>query len=131
MFGKKVSDSYTIMTELVMQSHINGSGRLFGGQLMAWMDIAGGICAKRHSNRDAVTARVEKIDFYHAVKANDIVVIRAKLVSVGTTSMRIHIKVEVENYLANLEKNKVCEATFTFVAIDEDGKKQSVPILID
>ncbi len=126
---KSPINSHTVMTELVLQSHINGAGRLFGGQLMSWMDIVGAICAKRHCNCDVVTARVERIDFFAPAMPNDVVVLTANLESVGTTSMRVNIDVEVEYYKKNIGHHKICNASFTFVAMDENGNKQTVPLL--
>lgn len=60
---KKASDSHTVMSEIVLLSATNGSGRLFGGQIMSWMDIAGAICAKRHSGCEVVTVSVDHLSF--------------------------------------------------------------------
>lgn len=127
---KNVEDSLTVMTEIVLQSHVNGTGRLFGGQLMSWMDIAGAICAKRHANFDVVTVAADKMEFFRPAKPNDVVVIRARMHSVGNTSMKVAITVEIENFGA--EKKPVqltCSAVFTYVAIDAKGNKSSVPKL--
>lgn len=61
MKEKKVSDSETIMTQLVMPNDTNPLGNLMGGNLMKWMDVAGGICAARHSRAHVVTASVDHI----------------------------------------------------------------------
>ncbi len=127
MIVKSVNDSYTVMTEMVLQSHVNGAGRLFGGQIMSWMDIAGGICAKRHSNQEVVTACVEKLDFYKEGKPNDVVVIKAKIVSVGTTSMKVSVSAEIEHNGDRSNRVKTCSAQFTYVALDKNGVKTPVP----
>lgn len=127
---KSQNESYTVMTEIVIQSYVNGTGRLFGGQLMSWMDICGAIAAKRHANYDVVTARVEKMDFLRPARPNDIVIVKSKVVSVGNTSMKVDVQAEVEFYKDG-EKNtlEICEAIFTYVAINKEEQKQVVPKL--
>lgn len=124
---KTVKESFTVMTEMILLSHVNGAGLLFGGQLMAWMDIAGGICAKRHSNSDVVTACVDKLEFFHPAKPNDVVVIKAQIFSVGNTSMKVGVSAEVEKDGMRSERIKTCSAVFTFVAVDGYGGKNVVP----
>lgn len=129
---KSVHDSYTVMTEMVLQSHVNGTGRLFGGQLMAWMDICGAICAKRHADCDVVTASAHQLEFLRPAMPNDVVIISAGLQSVGNTSMKVKITAEVEHYGPNgRERIKTCSAVFIYVAIDTEGVKHRVPRLLD
>ncbi len=127
---KKVEESKTVMTELVLLSHVNGSGRLFGGQLMAWMDIAGAICARRHCQCTVVTASATDLNFYQPAVPNDLIVITSELESVGNTSMKVRITVEVEEFgKKEPTRKKTCSALFTYVAIDENGVKHRVPRL--
>ncbi len=128
---KTVKESATVMTEMILQSHVNGAGMLFGGQLMAWMDIAGAICAKRHANHDVVTACVEKLNFYKPAKPNDVVVIKANMVSVGNTSMRVAVSAEIEQYGERENRAKTCSAIFTFVTLNSMGEKLVVPRLLN
>lgn len=124
---KTIKESFTVMTEMILLSHVNGAGLLFGGQLMSWMDIAGGICAKRHSNSEVVTACVEKIEFFHSAKPSDVIVIKAQLFSVGNTSMRVGVTADMEQDGDRENRIKICAAVFTFVAIDGYGGKNTVP----
>lgn len=128
---KYVKDSYTIMSEMVHAFHTNGSNRLFGGQLMSWMDTAGAICAKRHSNSEVVTVSANNLSFLKPAVPNDVVIITAKMESVGNTSMRVNIKAEVEllSRKATGERLLTCTATFIYVALDECGNKRRVPRL--
>ncbi|HHZ06277.1 MAG TPA: acyl-CoA thioesterase [Clostridiales bacterium] len=127
---KTQKDSYTVMTELVLSSHVNGSGRLFGGQLMSWMDIAGAICAKRHANCEVVTASAHQLEFFNPALPNDIIIITAEIYNVGRTSMKVHVNVSVEEYGKDRNKTiKTCSAVFVYVAIDKDGIKHQVPKL--
>ena len=130
--SKSALDSHTVMTELVLQSHVNGTGRLFGGQLMSWMDICGAICAKRHADYDVVTASAHELEFLRPANPNDVVIITARLLSVGNTSMRVRVTAEVEHYgSGQQERIKTCSAVFVYVAIDAAGVKHRVPRLLD
>jgi len=128
---KQAEDSLTIMTEMVMTSHCNGSGRLFGGQLMSWMDIAGAICAKRHSECEVVTVSADELSFLKPALPNDVVIISAGLVSVGNTSMRVRVTAEIEIFSSEQKGERVltCTAYFVYVALDEQGIKCRVPRL--
>jgi thioesterase superfamily protein len=128
---KKASESHTVMSEIVLLSSTNGSGRLFGGQIMSWMDIAGAICAKRHSGCEVVTVRVDHLSFLKPAMPNDVVVLTADLESVGNTSMKIKITAEIEPLGTGdtTERLLTSEAYFTYVAIGPDGKKCIVPKL--
>ena len=116
---KKASESHTVMSEIVLLSSTNGSGRLFGGQIMSWMDIAGAICAKRHSGCEVVTVRVDHLSFLKPAMPNDVVVLTADLESVGNTSMKIKITAEIEPLGTGdtTERLLTSEAYFTYVAI--------------
>lgn len=128
---KKAADSHTVMSEIVLLSSTNGSGRLFGGQIMSWMDIAGAICAKRHSGCEVVTVSVDHLSFLKPAMPNDVVVLTADLVSVGNTSMKIKITAEIEPLGTGdtSERLLTSEAYFTYVAIGPDGRKSIVPRL--
>ncbi len=126
---KSVKDSYTVMTEMVLGSHVNGIGRLFGGQIMSWMDIAGGICAKRHSNCEVVTACVEKLEFFRPGDLNDVVVVKARMKSVGNSSMNVEVTAHIEKGGNRTSRDITCSANFIFVAIDKKGKTLRVPRL--
>lgn len=120
------------MTEMVLQSHVNGAGRLFGGQLMSWMDICGAICAKRHADYEVVTASAHQLTFLRPAMPGDVVVVTASLMSVGNTSMRVQITAEVENHGDAEERHiKTCTAEFLYVAMDTHGVKRRVPRLSD
>lgn len=129
---KSTKESYTVMTEMVLQSHVNGTGRLFGGQLMAWMDICGAICAKRHAGHEVVTASAHQLEFLRPAMPNDVIIIKASLLSVGNTSMKVKITAEVEYHKRGKQKRfMTCTAVFTYVAIDTEGVKHRVPRLSD
>lgn len=129
---KSIEASLTVMTEIVLQSHVNGTGRLFGGQLMSWMDIAGAICAKRHADFEVVTAAADKLEFFRPALPNDVIIVKARLQSVGNTSMKVAITSEVEtNRKGKRSMELTCSAVFTYVAIDPSGNKCRVPRILE
>ena len=83
---KRVSDSYTTQVQLLTQANLNGYNRLFGGQLMSWMDIVAAVCARRHSERNVTTVRVDGLEFRAPAHANDTLALTAHLCYVGRSS---------------------------------------------
>ena len=77
--SKKVNESATVFTEIVMPNDTNPMHNLMGGNLLKWMDIACGICASKHANRIAVTAAVDSVSFSRPLKIGDIVTISARM----------------------------------------------------
>jgi acyl-CoA hydrolase len=123
------SQSYTQMTEYVLPQHANALGSVFGGQIMAWVDLCGAICAQRHSGHMAVTAFVDDLKFELPVRVGEVVRLEAKVTAVFRTSMEIEIVVEGED--ATTGRRWPCvDARVTFVAIDADRKPTEVPRLV-
>ena len=79
MLEKRVEESLTEQTYLVMHRHINGYGRLFGGQLMEWIDELAGIVAKRHSESEITTACVDQLNFKYPAVLNDTLVMIGRI----------------------------------------------------
>ena len=129
MEDKKASGSIIIMTELVLPNDTNIFGNLMGGRLMYWMDIASALSAQKHSNAAVVTASVDNISFENPIKLGNVVHIEAKVSRAFTTSMEVHMKVWCED-LKRQVKYKSNEAYYTFVALDSEGQKTTVPALI-
>ena len=129
MEPKKVTDSLTIMNELVLPNDTNTFGNLMGGRLMYWMDIAAGIVAVRHSNAPCMTASVDNLSFKTPIKLGNVVRIEAKISRAFNTSMEIHLKVWGEDSLQQY-RYVSNEAYFTFVALDPNNKPQLVPQVI-
>ncbi|MBL0357022.1 MAG: acyl-CoA thioesterase [Chitinophagaceae bacterium] len=129
MEGKKASESFVIMNELVLPNDTNVFGNLMGGRLMYWMDIAAGISASRHCNAPCMTASVDNLSFKNPIKLGNVVHIEAQVTRAFNTSMEIHIKVWGEDSLHQYryESN---EAYFTFVALDPNRKPRPVPAVI-
>ncbi len=124
--SKKVNESATVFTEIVMPNDTNPMHNLMGGNLLKWMDIACGICASKHANRIAVTAAVDSVSFNRPLKIGDIVTISARMTRAFTSSMEIYVEVFKENFRSH-EKVKCNEAYLTFVALDDDGRPVAVP----
>jgi acyl-CoA thioesterase YciA len=109
-----------------MPADANFYGDIFGGWLMSMMDLAAGNVASRRSAGRAVTVAIDAVAFHHPVHVGDEVSVFAKVVSVGSSSMKI--AVEAWQRDRDSERSaKVTEASFTFVAIDEDRKPRPVP----
>jgi acyl-CoA hydrolase len=129
MEGKKASESFIIMNEIVLPNDTNTFGNLMGGRLMYWMDIAAGIAAGKHCNFPSMTASVDNLSFKNPIKLGNVVHIEAKVSRAFTTSMEIHLRVWGEDILHQYryESN---EAYFTFVALDPYNKPRPVPPLV-
>ena len=93
---KHVEDSLTEQTYLLMHRHINGYGRLFGGQLLMWIDELAGIVATRHSESRITTASIDNLNFKKAAFLNDTVVLIGKITHVGRSSMEVRVDTYVE-----------------------------------
>ncbi len=117
------------MTEIVLPSHANALGTIFGGQIVSWMDIAGAITAGRHARKIVVTASIDALHFLAPVRVGNIVHIRAAINFVGKTSMEVGIRADAENPITG-ERTHTASAYMTFVALDADGKATGVPAYV-
>ncbi len=120
--GKKVTDSVTIMTELIMPNDTNPLGNLMGGNLMRWMDIAGGICAAKHCGNHVVTASVDHISFTAPIHLGDAITIEAKVTRSFNTSVEIYLEVFASDITGD-NPRKSNHAFMTFVALNPKTKK--------
>ena len=125
---KTVSESATTQVQILTQANLNGYQRLFGGQLMSWMDIVAAVTARRHSGKNVTTACVDKLEFHKPAHANDTLVITGEIVYVGRTSMEVRVRAYVEEL--NGSKDLTNEARFIMVALDENEKPTPVPGLL-
>jgi len=126
MNPKFPSESLTILTDLVLPSETNPLNNLFGGELLARMDRAASISARRHSRRITVTASVNHVAFNRAIPLGSVVTVEAKVSRAFTTSMEIYIDVWLEDRESGI-RTKANEAIYTFVAVDETGNPVPVP----
>ena len=129
MQSKTASQSKTIVTDLVLPSETNPINNLFGGELLARMDRAASIAARRHSRRIVVTASVNHVAINRAVPLGSVVMIEAKVSRSFNSSMEVYMDVWIEDRESG-ECIKANEAIYTFVAVDETGRPVRVPELV-
>jgi acyl-CoA hydrolase len=125
--AKTVSYSKAEQIQFVMPQHSNRSGRLFGGQLMAWIDVIAAVAAFRHCEGECTTASVDYISFDKPIYVKDLVVLSSRITCVGNSSMEIRVDVDVERL--GLLREQTNRAYLTYVAIDKDGRPRRVPRL--
>ncbi len=126
MEAKTPSESKAILTDLVLPSETNPLNNLFGGELLARMDRAASIAARRHSRRIVVTASVNHVAFNRAIPLGSVVTVEAKVSRAFKSSMEIFIDVWTEDRESG-ERTKANEAIYTFVAVDETGRPVAIP----
>lgn len=126
--AKHVSDSETEQIQPVFYSHLNSQKRLFGGELVSWIDVVAGAVARRHSSCHVTTAAIDNLQFKLPVFADSVVILHGKMTCVGHTSM----EVRVDSYTEDLSGNRklVNTAYLVLVALNENGKPVPVPGLI-
>lgn len=128
MTPKTAEASKTTMTDLVLPSETNPLNNLFGGELLARMDRAASIAARRHSRRIVVTASVNHVAFNRSVPLGSVVTVEAKVSRAFKTSMEVFLDVWIEDRESGV-RAKANEAIYTFVAVDETGRPVPVPEL--
>ncbi|WP_373057277.1 acyl-CoA thioesterase [Zunongwangia sp. H14] len=128
MQAKTPAESRTTLTDLVLPSETNPLNNLFGGELLARMDRAASIAARRHSRRIVVTASVNHVAFNKAVPLGSVVTVEAAVSRAFKSSMEIFIDVWVEDRESG-QRSKANEAIYTFVAVDETGTPIQIPPL--
>ncbi len=113
-----------------MPADLNQNGDVFGGWVMAQVDVAGAIPAMRRARGRVATVSVNSFLFKQPVSVGDIVSFYAQIVRIGQTSITVNVEVYAERNYADLITVKVTEAQLTYVAIDSKGKKRDVPVEI-
>jgi acyl-CoA thioesterase YciA len=104
-----------------MPSDCNANGDIFGGWVLAQMDIAGGIAASRFMKSRCVTRAIEAMTFESPIRVGDVVSLYTRVTRVGKTSVTVHIETIVQRKFGT-ETKKVTDGDFVFVAIDEAGR---------
>lgn len=126
MQPKTPEQSRTIMTDMVLPSETNPLNNLFGGELLARMDRAASIAARRHSRRIVVTASVNHVAFSKSIPLGSVVTVEAKVSRAFKTSMEVFLDVWIEDRESG-ERTKANEAIYTFVAVDDTGRPVTIP----
>ncbi len=125
---KRVQESMVEQVFQVRPGHLNGAGRLFGGQLMEWIDEVAGLVGIRHCQGDVITAAVDNLKFIRGAYQKDFIVLIGRLTHVGNTSM----EVRVDTYVESLDgtRRPINRAYLILVAVDREGNPVPVPGLI-
>ena len=121
------SEKKPMIRTMAMPADTNSSGDIFGGWVLSQMDLAGGICAGQRAQGRVVTASIAAMSFLGPVKVGDVLGDYTEITRVGRSSMDILIEAWVRRDRMGI-REKVTEATFTFVAIGEDGKSRPIPL---
>jgi acyl-CoA hydrolase len=129
MQAKTPKESLTVYTDMVLPSETNPIGNMFGGELLARMDRAASIAARRHSRRIVVTASVNHVAFNKMIPLGSVVTVEAKVSRAFSSSMEVFMDVFIEDRESG-ERSLSNEAIYTFVAVDETGRPVRVPELI-
>lgn len=127
--AKRIKDSETVLSEVMMPIHANHYGNVHGGTLLKLADEAAFVVATKHAGKNVVMASMDHMVFNHPVGIGDMVNIRARLCYVGTSSMDIAVEIEAEK-LKEGRKLKIGSAQLTMVALDERGRPSKVPKII-
>ncbi|MBL8179442.1 MAG: acyl-CoA thioesterase [Bryobacterales bacterium] len=124
--GRPVRDSASEISEMALPTHANPLGNLLGGRVMHLVDIAAALAAMRHARCSVVTASIDHMNFLYPIHIGELVLLKASVNRVFTTSMEVGVKVLVENLRTGAVRH-TSSAYLTFVAIDEEGKKIALP----
>src|SRR5579871_6310022 len=110
---------------LAMPADTNQNGDIFGGWLLAQMDVGGGVFASKIAKSRTVTVAIEAMNFRKPVYVGDLVSVHANLVKIGKTSITVHLEAWVLRR-REMQSTLVTDGNFTYVAIDDDGHPQAV-----
>ncbi len=114
---------------IAMPADTNANGDIFGGWVMSAMDQAGGIGGVERAQGRVVTVKVDSMTFIAPMKVGDVLEVYTEVESVGRTSMKIHIEAWAQRFRTT-RRDKVTDATFTFVAVDDNGRPRPIPPLM-
>ena len=121
------NDRQLVMRVMPMPADANGNGDIFGGWIMAQVDVAGAVLPARIAKGRIATVAVNQFVFKQPVSLGDLLSFYARVTRVGNTSISVHVEVYAERNPANLHVVKVTEADLTYVAIDAQGQPRPVP----
>jgi acyl-CoA hydrolase len=117
------------MVQVVLPNDANALGFILGGTVMHLIDIAGAIACHRHTRTLLVTAAVDDLHFLHSIKVGDLIILKARVTCVFTTSLEVRVDVFSEETLTG-KRRLTSQAFLTFVAVDRSGAKVRVPPLV-
>jgi len=116
------------MTQIVLPSHTNNHGTVFGGQMAAWIDVCAAVSAQRFARKAVVTASIDELHFVHPVRRGMVIILKARVNQAWGSSLEVGVRVEAEDPRTG-DTSHCCTAYLTFVAINDDGKPSKVPRL--
>lgn len=125
---KTADETATTLTLFLQPEHSNSLGTVHGGVVLKLCDECGGIVARRHSRRPAVTVTVDSVTFHRPVLVGQLLLVHGRLSYVGSTSMEVELCVEAEDLLTG-ELTHTNSAYFVYVALDDDRRPTRVPRL--
>ncbi|NVK84220.1 MAG: acyl-CoA thioesterase [Cytophagia bacterium] len=129
MSFKSITESQITLSQLMLPSHSNFSGKIHGGFILNLMDQVAFACASKHSGQYCVTASVNRVDFLNPIEVGELVTLKASINYTGRTSMVVGVRVESENIQTGVIKH--CNSSyFTMVAKGDNGENVEVPGLI-
>lgn len=126
---RSVSDSTVTLTQMMEVTDANVAGNVHGGVIMRLVDTAAALAAIKHSGGVALTVGIDEMTFLEPVHIGEVVVLRACVNDVGTTSMECGVRVDAENPITGTVRH-VNSAYLVFVAVDDEGRPRPVPPLI-
>jgi acyl-CoA hydrolase len=129
MQPKRATESATEMVQVVLPNDANPLGFILGGTVMHLIDIAGAIASHRHTRTRLVTVAVDDLEFLHPIRVGDLIILKARVTCVFTTSLEVQVDVFSEETLTG-RRRLTSRAFLTFVAIDQSGGRVRVPPLV-
>jgi acyl-CoA thioesterase YciA len=122
------TDEELVLKVIPMPADSNANGDIFGGWVMAQVDLAGAVVPARYAGGRMATVAVNEFVFKQPVRVGDILSFFAKMIRIGRTSMTVKVEVYAERFGTQGNYSKVTEALLTYVAIDDAGRPREVPI---
>ena len=120
-------DRQLVLRVMPMPADANGNGDIFGGWIMAQVDLAGAVLPARIAKGRIATVAVKEFVFKQPLSLGDLLSFYARVTRIGTTSISVHVEVYAERNPANVQVVKVTQAELTYVAIDHEGQPRPVP----
>jgi acyl-CoA hydrolase len=129
VLARKVCESQSERSEIVLPADTNAIGNLFGGRLMQYIDLVAAMAASRHARAFTVTASMDHLDFVAPVRLGELLILKASVNRAFRTSMEVGVRVMVED-VREQRLRHVSSAYLTFVAVDREGHKLAVPQVV-
>ncbi|MEZ4318235.1 MAG: acyl-CoA thioesterase [Myxococcota bacterium] len=123
------ADTRCEMTFIIMPQHLNALESVFGGQVMAWIDVCAGVSAQRFARGIVVTASMDQVTFEAPIRKGQVAVLQSQVNWAGTTSMEVGVRVEAEDITTG-HRTHTSTAYLTMVALDDTFRPRPVPTLV-